>query len=206
MENKVKQSSRIIAYLLDILFVYIVLSMVINIKFINPTYDKYNKAREDLLKITENTDIEDDTEYLDTLKDMANIFRDLNKYGVVYNLATGIIIIAYFGLFQKFNNGQTLGKKIMKIKVFSNDGNNVSLGKSIIRLLPLQFIYVGGIIPCVILSLFPFILNSISFIICYFAFVILFNLLNLANLLCFLLRKDGKGIHDLIAKTQVVNE
>ncbi len=206
MENKVKQSTRILAYLLDILFVYIVLNLVINIKFINPTYDEYIGAREDLLKITENAYTEDADEYLDTIKDMADIFHDLNKYGVVYNIATGIIIIAYFGLFQKFNNGQTLGKKIMKIKVVNNDDSNLTLGKSIIRLIPLQFIYVGGLLPCLVLSIFPFVLNSISFIICYFAFEVLFTIFNIANLLCFLLRKDGLGIHDLIAGTKVVNE
>ena len=42
------------------------------------------------------------------------------KYSVSYNIVIIIGLFAYFGLFQKYNNGQTIGKKIMKIKRLSS--------------------------------------------------------------------------------------
>lgn len=44
-----------------------------------------------------------------------------------------IVIWGYFPLMEYFNNGQTLGKKMYKIKVKSDNGGNISFGAAIIR-------------------------------------------------------------------------
>ena len=73
-----------------------------------------------------------------------------------YNLKKGLIIGIYFGLFQGFTYGQTLGKKIMRLKIVSNDGNKVSYKQLIFRTLFLYSIinYLGIILFAFFLSFF----------------------------------------------------
>ena len=74
-------------------------------------------------------------------------------------------------------HGQTVGKKVLKIKIVSMDMDKVSLSKLLLfRYLPISLV-----------TLIP----------------ILGNLLPLADAL-FIFRKDKRCIHDLIAGTQVV--
>ena len=174
MNTEVKTSHRIIAYLLDILLVYIIISFLVSIRFINPYYDEYleayNKYSEILTK--EENDV---NKIVDTAKDY---FYDINKYGIVYNIASCAVIILYYGLFQKYNNGQTLGKKIMKIKVVDNKSN-------------------------AILVLF---LNHTLYLYSYTLIMTIFMIITIINICFIVFRKDHRGLHDLLASTKVVYE
>ncbi len=205
MNSDVKLSNRILAYLLDILLVYVVISLLVSIRFINPYYDEYIEAYEkysDLLTIEdENVNIND---LINSAKDE---FYNVNKYGIVYNLTSCMIIFLYFGLFQKFNNGQTLGKKIMKIKVVDNkDNNNPSLLKYLIRILPLQYIYIGGFLPLLLTSLLVFLLKGNAYLYSLTIVTFGFMVINIISFLLIIFRKDKRGLHDLIAGTKVVKE
>ena len=46
MNNDVPFSKRLSAYLLDVIFIYLVISFACNIRFLNPTYDKYMEYME----------------------------------------------------------------------------------------------------------------------------------------------------------------
>ena len=111
---------RVMAYLMDFLFITILVSFIVNIKIINPyldkyreTYDKYNKL---IIDVNEN---KLDTESDEYKTKMVDLTYDLNKYRVVSASISSILFLGYFGALQYILNGQTLGKKIMKIKVTS---------------------------------------------------------------------------------------
>ncbi len=203
MNTEVKTSHRIIAYLLDILLVYIIISFLVSIRFINPYYDEYleayNKYSEILTK--EENDV---NKIVDTAKDY---FYDINKYGIVYNIASCAVIILYYGLFQKYNNGQTLGKKIMKIKVVDNKSNeNPSLIKYFLRILPLQYIYIGSFLPMLLNAILVLFLNHTLYLYSYTLIMTIFMIITIINICFIAFRKDHRGLHDLLASTKVVYE
>ncbi len=204
MENIAKFGTRLTAYLLDILLIYIVLSLVVNTKIINPTYDKYMDTYDELNEILNVENVDDIS--TETLQKVEESYYKINKYGVSYNIATCVIILLYFGVFQKYNNGQTLGKKIMKIKVVSNNDEKVSLGKMILRTLPLQFAYIGCCIPLILSSIMVFALDMTPYFYVYASITSIFGILNLVNLIMVGFRKDKRGIFDLLAGTKVVKE
>ena len=102
-------------------------------------------------------------------------------------------------IYQFYFNGQTLGKKILGIKVVSNDSKPLTIDNYIYR---------------------SFIVNSILFNIITFSFVVfaskevwlvgisVFGLLNyLVLFICLLMiifNKDGRGLQDLVGNTKVV--
>ncbi len=205
MENIANVSKRISAYLLDICLIYLFMSLITGIRFINPTYDKlvettneYQEVLNDYTegKITEEVALEQQKDYV----------YKVTKYGISTNVAVVLVIFAYFGIFQKFNNGQTLGKKIMKIKVVSNDDKNLSVWSYFLRILPIYYIFIGSVIPLILTSILVFIVGSTYFATVNSIIVYLFFGIGIMSFVMMNVRKDKRGLQDLISGTKVVFE
>ncbi len=185
---------RFIAYLIDILIVGFIASALSSVKVLNPYYDNYLEAYEIF-----NTTIESVTNenMKDTLLSTSFIseYQDVLKLSIYSTTISLICYLLYFVGFQKWNKDQTIGKKLMNIKLVGN----VSIGAYLIRTLIiynlifntlnvyLAFIFSGKLFFT--LSLITSIIGYIVTYTCYF--MILF-------------RKDNKGLHDIITKTSVM--
>ena len=82
----------------------------------------WNRAtKEELFKLT--IKAPDEQIYRKVLKNFDNIAKDyvylLNKNNKVNTIVTLIITIVYFGLLQYLAKGQTVGKRLLKIRVVS---------------------------------------------------------------------------------------
>ena len=185
---------RLGAYLFDFVVVAFLVS-IITIGFIQDT-DVSKEMNELLNKVSNETITKE--EYT---KQAFKLNYDYQKNMIPTTIVNVTISIGYFIVFACLNKGQTLGKKIFKIRVVDKDGNNPNilnmLGRSI-------FLY--GIIASTInivgvyvfnVKLFNYVSSSASYI--YYIF----------SIVCFLMvmyRKDGRGLHDMIGKTMVVEE
>lgn len=191
---------RVMAYLMDFLFITILVSFIVNIKIINPyldkyreTYDKYNKL---IIDVNEN---KLDTESDEYKTKMVDLTYDLNKYRVVSASISSILFLGYFGALQYILNGQTLGKKIMKIKVTS-----VSDKKLTILNFLTKSVILNNILFSIILIVGVYVFNknnyyNLSLIITYIELLVMSLIV-----LMIVLRKDNRGLHELITNTKVV--
>ena len=196
-------SKRISAYLIDILFIFLLVGLISEIKFINPHYNKYIEAYESYNEILEDYTNEEISD-----KEFNKLYNDnyylVSKYSVSYNIVIILSIILYFGVFQYFNNGQTIGKKIMKIRVVSNNENEkVSLLKYLLRILPMYYIYIGGLLPFLINSILVYILNENNFMNVTMIVSYAFLSISIVSFILIIKRKDKRGIQDLIANTKI---
>lgn len=126
---------------------------------------------------------------------------DYQKLNVSVNIVNVVLFVGYFVLFGFFNKGQTLGKKLFKIRVVDKSGDNVSLSSMVIRSL---FIY--GIISCFYCIICTLLSLSDIFI---YSYKYVVNIESILLFICFLMvmyKKDGRGLHDLVAKTNVIGE
>lgn len=190
---------RLAAYLLDFLIITLISSALVRISFINPRYkeytetsQKYNNALNDYYK--EKININEYTKIVNELN------YDLNSTGYVYLIGDIVIAFLYFGVFAYFTKGQTLGKKLMNIKIVSNKENNdLKIYNYFIR----TFILNGIII------------NIITFIAVWFSKKTYYKIAGVAGdlnmileiiiLLMILFNKDGRGLHDVLAGTKVID-
>lgn len=200
-----KTSKRLSAYLLDTLLVYLLISLIISIRFINPTYEKYINSYKNYEKVLEkyyNEEISSE-ELINQNKD--NLYY-ITKYSISTNIVVIVVLIGYNVFFQKYNNNQTLGKKIMKIKVTSTNDKEISLLRYFIRLLPMYLILVGNILQVLLNTIIVFITNKNNYI--YINSIISYIFLGIAIITFVMISigKDKKGIHDYLAKTIVVND
>ncbi len=188
---------RFLAYLIDSIFITIILTLIYQITFINPYYDEYIEYSK---KHLENQNINDILEYTNSDEFDENLYA-LANYGKVYFIVDSVIIIGYFVFFQKFNNGQTLGKKLMKIKITNMDNKELSIKVMFIRSIfiyeilanLLRFIYIFTSPSVVSYSLGDsIVLNLFSIIFWICLFMVLFT-------------KDHRGLHEKISKTKVID-
>lgn len=185
---------RIFAYMIDYFIILLVLSFITaNINVGSDITEKVNNLTNEYKN--GNITIEEYNE------EVLPLNYELTKRKLPVNVITCVIIIGYYIVFAYFNKGQTLGKKICKIRVVNDKGERASIWNILIRSL---FIY--GIITTLysLISInfldiesFNYSVSVVSVIECLFIVV---------SLLMMLYKKDGRGLHDIVAKTKVIGE
>ena len=135
------------------------------------------------------------------INDVMNDYKELTKRKLPVNVATSVVFIGYYIIFAYFNKGQTLGKKLLKIKVVNDKGERPSIWNMVIR---------GLLIYGIVTTLYSTI--SINFLdmekFNYSVSVIsaIESMIIIVSILMMLYKKDGRGLHDIIAKTNVIRE
>ncbi len=188
---------RFLAYLIDSIFITIILTLIYQITFINPYYDEYIEYSK---KHLENQNINDILEYTNSDEFDENLYA-LANYGKVYFIVDSVVIIGYFVFFQKFNNGQTLGKKLMKIKIANIDNKELS-----IKLMFIRSVFIYEILAN--LLRFIYIFTSPSVVSYSLGDSIVLNLFSIIFWICLfmvLFTKDHRGLHEKISKTKVID-
>lgn len=137
-------------------------------------------------------------EYADKVIDLN---YNLQKSSFTSNIFNAVLYIGYFMIFGYLNKGQTIGKKILKIRVVDNDGNTPSVCNMIVRSL---FIY--GITTLMFNVIFVHILSINIFTCGYVIFTYAEAIFMIISFFMVLYSKDGRGLHDRIAGTNVIEE
>lgn len=185
---------RVGAYLLDFIIVtFIVAIITVNFKTNNVVIEKMNS----LISGVASEEI--------TLEEYSNQIFEINyeyqKAIVPSTIVSVVINVVYFIIFAFLNKGQTLGKKVFKIKVVNQDGKNPSIWNMLLRSIWLYGIITGivNIIGVYVLNvkLFNYTSTTVNYI--YYGFIII-------SFFMVIYKKDGRGIHDIIGKTSVKEE
>lgn len=188
---------RIVAYIIDILIVTVVVSAISMIPRIDPYKKDYEKAYNEYLDIVSDAQNENSVDYKDRIIELN---YDIYKYRVVSNIISVISLAGYFGILQMVMNGQTVGKKVLKIKVVSNNGKKLNFGNYFLRTLILNNIFFT-----VINMIAVYILKGSNFY--YFTYIVnmLQSTIYMILIIMMVLRKDNRGLHDLLAGTKVID-
>ena len=190
-------NKRFFAYIIDIFIVLVIANLITMFIPISEKTQDYYKELQTTQKKMYDKEI-DVKEYTDiVLEDNYNI----SKGTVLISLTSIIIYILYFVVYQVYNNGQTVGKKLMKIKVKSITDESLSINTMLFRALIIYGIATNIINLMLILllkkELYLSISNTIS---------IIQSLIVIISVFMILFSKQKRGIHDILTKTEVVNK
>ncbi len=185
---------RFVAFIVDVFLVSIISSVLV-FPFLDN--DKAEKLSDESLEVIEKySKAEISIETYAT--EMASLTYQSAKSNGVVTLVTLVCEILYFVVFQLYNNGQTLGKKLLKIKIVS-DKESLTMNQMIFRSL---------IVNSILLEIISFCFMLFASKTVYFYGVATFEMLQYAILLisAFMIMwgKKGKGIHDVVAHTSVI--
>lgn len=193
---------RLMAYVIDILIVSICMTPILNWSVINPYIDEYTENYTEYTELLEQANAGDidpeDAEYEEKIIDLN---YQINKYKVVSSSISAGSLLLYFALLQWALKGQTIGKKIMKIKVVANrEDKKLNIGNYILRSLILN-----NIIFTIVLIVGVYLFKedgyyNLSMIVSYLQLLVMSIIM-----LMIVLRKDFRGLHDIVAGTKVID-
>ena len=197
--NKVPMYKRILAFIIDFLLVAILSAIVM---YVIPHSDKYNETLENSVTVRK---LINESETPLSSQELINVSNELTydsyKYGVLENSLTIVIMLSYFTLFTFFNHGQTIGKKLVKTQVVDKDGNEPKLLGSFLRSLFITRSF-GDIVTFILLLS----MKKPTFIKTYYYVDMFLTALWIACPIVAIWRQDGRGLHDLIGGTKVLDK
>ena len=189
-------SQRFVAFMIDLILVSFITSLV---TAIIPTNSSIDKLYDQQVKIVENYTAGKITmqEYVNQLVD---INYDIAKQTGIITLVSIAISLLYYVLYVYKNDGQSIGKKMMKIRIQKKDKDKeLTMNDLLFRTMILQGTLVSIIGFCTILFLDKdnyLATNSLLNLIQYSILIISFFLIAFT--------KERQGLHDMVAKTEVV--
>lgn len=162
-------------------------------EIISTKYDDTTISREEYQEIV--TEINDKFDII--AKDYIYL---LNQKGVSNSIITLICTLLYFGVIQYFLKGQTIGKRLFKLKVVSNSGKKINILNYLLRSLVVNDVLLNsiGIVFLITTSrtIYQYADNVIGTIISLVEAIIIFLVLT---------REDRRGLHDLLFNTKVIS-
>ncbi len=193
---KANSYKRVLAYLVDVMIISFV-SLLLT--YFVPTSENYNKLNKEFENLTTDYRNQEVTmeEYLEKGTD---INYQLNKESVPQTIVSTVLSIIYFVVLAYFMNGETLGKKLMKIKITSNNDKKLTMNNYLIRALVIDSVLMN-IITIITILLFSkdIYLTSYNIISYVFSFVYI------VSLAMILFSKNGRGLQDILANTKVIS-
>ena len=186
---------RIFSYIIDYIIIAVVSSLFANIAIINPNYEEYQEKYNNYTEILGETLSNSDTESLE------DISYELSKSGIYVSIINLTITFGYFVVFQYFNKGQTIGKKLLKVKVKDVNNERVRFSQILIHSLIINSIVTSLLSVVAIASLSKVTFLKLNSIIQLIDMGLVF-----VSIGFMLFREDGRGLHDMIANTIVVRE
>lgn len=186
---------RFIAFLLDI-FILSSIASLISYPFLDAkSINKLNKNSSEVIEKYTTGEIDMNT-YVDEAKGIS--YQLSQKQGVV-SLVTLFLAVLYFIVYQYYNNGQTIGKKLMKIKVVSSTDKEITMN---------SFIFRSLIVNSILVDMISFAIVIFGNETAYFYGVAICGIIKYTLLLIcgfmVMWSKSGMGLHDRIAHTTVV--
>lgn len=186
---------RLIAYIIDAMIISLVVSGILMFVPQSENYSKYLEESKQL-----QTDFIEEkissSEYMNRLMD---IVYDIDYCSVISMIVEVVVIILYFVVFQCYNKGQTIGKKLMHIRVVSNDDSELNVNHYLMRSVIINSLFLDILIIGMVLFMnrqiygyFSYVLQGIQVVfIVVSAFMVMY-------------RRDGRGIQDYLGNTKVI--
>lgn len=193
---KAKFFDRLTAYIIDV----IIISLITSIIFTSiPTN---NKELEKQLSSLQDEVLSNSITYEEFVDEYQDLYYKNKKDTMTQSAITLTITIAYFVIFQYMNKGQTIGKKILHLRVVDNNTEKpLSIFKGLIRSLLIWNI-LSGTLGIVLI----YILNKESYITSYLFISSIESIFIFITAMFTLYRKDNRGLHDIIINSKVIIE
>lgn len=143
--------------------------------------------------------------YDDVLDEYNNLYVEknykLSKMNTVNSVVAIILTIIYFVIIQYFTKGQTIGKKLFKYRIMTNDKERVTINNLLLRSLIITDVIWASIRLYCLYTMDAYGYDTASFYLTNIMYLILF-----ISLLFVIYRKDRRALQDLFAGTKVIEE
>ena len=192
---KPQSYKRLTAYVIDIFIVTIIASLLtFNISY-SGNYKKQTDDYVSLINDYTNQEISDKEFKLKT----NDLIYEMNKDTLVITIVNVAITTIYFVVVPYFMNGQTLGKKLMKLQIISKNNKEITMNQYLIRSL-----FINSILMNLLGIIFILFMSKEMYIKSNDIITYIFGIFYVVSIALILFREDGRGLHDLLGNTMVI--
>lgn len=195
--EKASALERLLAIIIDLFIISAISLMLTSWMPVSDTYKAAQKRLDQINEKRKSKEINDN----DWQKQYEEENYIINRESIIQTSVNMTIMFGYYVVFVYYYKGQTIGKKILKIRVVDEEGNNPTFLTLLLR---------AGIINnlffSIISSVMIFIVSKEIYFKYFSQFSMVMVLVLLFSLFMIIIRKDRRGIHDLLLKTDVVKE
>ena len=201
MKNK-PTFKRVCAYIIDIAVVAFIFMLFSKIELLNPNAEEYDKVYDEFTTYVEkNSTTSDGLKNIMSGDEYKNFSYRLAKLQIPNSILNIVITFGYFVVFQYLNKGQTIGKRLMKIRVKSKNGKRASFVQILVRSL-----LINEIIASIILVIFISTMSQSMYLQANRIVELIDMLIVYGSLGFIMFRPDACGLHDLLMNTVVVSD
>ena len=186
---------RLFAYAIDMIILSFVLFIVSSLF---PVDDSLNNLGQQLLELS-NSFANNEIGISTFINRYAVINYSISKFSFLPNLIGVFFSICYFVVYPIYNNGSSIGKKIMKLRVVNLDDSLVSTNRMLLR-----YMFIEGIGVSILSLSFIFVLSDIYYMIFVFLLDFLQFIVVISSFFMILYMRDFRSLPDLIAGTKVI--
>lgn len=186
---------RLAAYIIDFFIIYLIAVSIFASPLFKNEYNRYNESNKEYMNYigsigSEEVDYDIQLQYV----------YDTNRASQPLLIITCGLLILYFGITAYLCNGETLGKKILKLKIVPIEGKKLNP-----HLFMLRTIILTNILPRIASIICISFLSKTNWIVAeeiisYFSSTTTFLILGFM-----IFRDDERGLHDIIGKTKVIS-
>lgn len=184
------------AFVIDY-FIVLVIASLITMGFNTNKNNDLNNQRNQLISDYQNEKITIDEYKNENYK----LIYKLQKENITVNIVTITLYIGYFVVFATLNKGQTLGKKLLKIRVVNKNNDKPSIWNMLVRSLfiynIISILFSTVAVKFLNINTFTYIYTTLGYIECFVIIISFFMVIY---------KKDGRGLHDMIAGTNIIEE
>ncbi len=192
---KAETSKRIVAYIIDLLIILFAIAIIVNVK---EKDQKVMQLRNDL-NIVNELQANGELKFSEYFDRWTVINAQIDQECVIYSIFNILLMLVYFVLLPYVWNGQTVGKKIMRIKVVSNNEKKVTIVAYLIRNMVMN-----GLTQMILTLLFLYLLPSSMYFIFSSILTFIQLILVMISIFMILYKRDKRGLHDILSGTKVV--
>ena len=189
---------RLGAYVFDILIVSMLVSLLSYLPILNPNRAQYSEKYNELVNVYEqySQDKISESEYTEAGIPITYELYRLNVYYVVIDI---VIVLLYFGVLPYFLKGQTLGKRLFQLRIVGVKDKPLSIVNYLLRCVVLNNVLISIALQCIVYFMSVDTFYSVYQNVNLVGYIILY-----ISLFMIIVRKDGRGLHDMVANTKVV--
>ena len=192
---KVNILSRIGAFIIDIVLLTLMGGIISGIIPQSAHYREIKEKESKLIGENIFAQFDDNTK----MDEYYQLKYEIDKETIHITLISCVLSLAYFGTFAFYNDGKTVGKMLLKIKIENVDKrNNMHL------MYLLRSFLINGVFSSLLLVLGVLLFNYQNYTTYYYVVSGIYASFLLVTCIISITREDGRGIHDLLCGTEVI--
>ena len=189
---------RLLAYLIDLFVFGFLVLLVISIFKLDDNKLLVNLSNE--LDNLNQAFLDGNISFSNYINEYSKINYLIDKNEVLVNIVNVVLLMVLYVFIPFFSKGQTIGKKIVKIRIVKTNNKELDLNTLIVRALLINFI------GHMLVSLgMVFILKDTGYYMISLILTIFEVLLVIISTFMILYKSEKRGVHDYITGTQVID-